>query len=190
MEFKKFKLFLKEDLRVFKLVFGSGILSSLYFPAFRVVFIFRLSQFFYSKRLLRPLSYLLTNINDLLHGVWISPRVEIGKGFLPSHPRGIIINPDTVIGEYCSLMQNVTIGGEKIIIGDYVEILSGAQIINDKNHNQKLFVENEAVIAAGAIVLSSVKANSVMAGVPAVQKKLRSSGEHWLQYRENQVENG
>lgn len=180
---------LKEDLYVFNIVFGKGIGKYFYSPAFRAVFIFRLSQLCFKLKMTKPFAYLLTNLNDFLHGIWISPRVKVGKGFLPSHPRGIVINPDSVIGNYCSILHQVTLGGENIIIGDYVEILAGSKIINDKNHNKSLNIGSGAVIAAGAIVLKDVPPNAVMAGIPAEIKKYRNKNENWVSYRLNNIEN-
>jgi serine acetyltransferase len=178
---------LKGDFYVYKIVFGKGIGKYFYFPAIRTVVLFRLSQLFYVSRITRPIAYLITNLNDFLHGIWIGPRVKVGKGFLLAHPRGIIINPDTVIGEYCSILHQVTLGGESIVIGDNVEILAGAMIINDKLHEKKLYVNNGAVIAAGAIILQDVPQNAVMAGVPAKIKKYKEDNQTWLNFRLNLI---
>jgi serine O-acetyltransferase len=183
MIFKEIYTNVKEDLYVFKLVFGKGIGKYFYFPAVRVIIIFRLSQLLYICRITRPFAYILTNLNDLLHGIWIGPKTKIGKGFMVPHPRGIIIHPDSVIGDYCSMLHQVTLGGEAIIIGDYVEILAGAKIINDKLHDKTLTIGNGAVIAAGAIVLKDVPENAVMAGMPAKVVKYRSIQDNWLSYR-------
>lgn len=180
---KEWKDNVKGDFFVYKLVFGKGIGKYFYFPAIRTVVLFRLSQLLYSSKFTRPLAYIITNINDIFHGIWIGPKVKVGKGLLLAHPRGIIINPDTIIGEYCSILQQVTLGGEGIIIGDNVEILAGAMIINDKLHKKKLLIDNGAVIAAGAIVLGDVPKNSIMAGVPAKIKKFKNEDETWVNYR-------
>ncbi|MDD5322165.1 MAG: hypothetical protein PHD43_16450 [Methylococcales bacterium] len=174
---------LKEDIYVFRLVFGPGIGKYFYYPAFRAIFIFRLSQLFYKCRITQPIAYLLTNINDFIHGIWIGPKVKVGKGLLLSHPRGIILNPDTVIGEYCSILHQVTFGGENIIVGNNVEILAGAKIINDKLKNKKLIIGKGAVLAAGTVVLNDVPDNAVMVGVPGKVAKYRDINDNWLNYR-------
>lgn len=179
----------KGDFYVYRVVFGKGIGKYFYFPAIRTVLLFRLSQLLYKTKITRPLAYIITNLNDLLHGIWIGPRVKVGKGFLLAHPRGIIINPDTIIGEYCSMLQQVTLGGEKIIIGNNVEILAGSMVINDKSHDKELYIGDGTVIAAGAIVLNNTPENSVVAGVPATIKKTKSSNDTWLNYRLNLNEN-
>lgn len=173
---------LKEDIRVFRLIFGSGLGKYFYLPAFRAILIFRLSQLFYQHKFTRPLAYLFTNLNDLMHGIWISPRVKAGKGLSIPHPRGVVVNPETVIGDYCSMLHQVTFGGDRIVVGDNVEIMAGVKIINDKLKNRTLHIGNEAVLGAGAIVLSDVPDNAVMVGIPAKVAKYRQQGDTWLNY--------
>jgi len=180
----------KEDVKVFQLVFGQGIGKYFYYPAFRVVLLFRLSQLCYRYILLRPFAYMLTNLNDFFHGIWIGPKVQVGKGFLLSHPRGIIVHPDTVIGDYCSMLHQVTLGGERIVIGDNVEILAGAKIINDKLHGKDLYIGGSSVIAAGAIVLKSCPKQSVLVGMPAKVVKYREDGDTWINYRLREMGKG
>jgi len=183
LKIKKIIASFKEDLYVFRLVFGKGLLKYFYYPTFRVIFLIRLSQVCYLYKFTRPIAYLLTNLNDFLHGVWIGPKVKIGKGFSLPHPRGVIIHPDTIIGDYCSMLHQVTIGGDSVYIGNNVEILASAQIINDKNKETRLVIGDEAVIAAGAVVLMSVPSNTVVAGVPSKTINIRVKGDNWLKYR-------
>ena len=116
---------LQEDIKVFKLVKGPGLGKYFYFPELRMIVLFRLSQQCYRLKMLKPLAYLLTNLNDFLHGIWIGPRVTVGKGLFFAHSRGLVINPTTKIGSYCSILQRVTIGGPNVTVGNYVEILAG-----------------------------------------------------------------
>lgn len=177
---------IKEDIRVFSLVKGKGLTKYFYYPEFRMILLFRTSQLLYSYKLLRPLSYLLTNLNDFMHGIWIGPRVTAGKGLCFSHARGLVVNPTTVIGNYCSILQRVTLGGPNIIIGDYVEILAGAQIISNKRGKACLSIGEGAVIAAGAVVVHDVAPYTVVAGVPAKVIATRKPDDHWL----NQLSSG
>lgn len=176
---------IKEDIKVFQLVFGLGIGKYFYLPAFRAILFFRLSQLFYQNRFTRPLAYIFTNLNDLMHGIWISPRVKIGKGLSIPHPRGVMVNPDTIIGDYCSILHQVTFGGDKIVVGDNVEIMAGVKIINDKLKNKTLFIGNESVLGAGAIILKDVPDNAVMVGIPAKVAKYRDRNDNWLNYLKN-----
>jgi serine O-acetyltransferase len=153
-----------EDVRVFCASHPGGLGRFFYYPSFRVVFIFRLSQFFYNHHL-RPLSFILTNINDFFHGVWIGPRVRAGKGLLLAHPRGLVVNPGTVIGDYCTLLNGVTLGGPAVSLGNYVEVCAGASIISTAG--RPVLVGDHAVIGAGAVVVAPVPAGAVVGGVPA-----------------------
>lgn len=92
---------------------------------------------------------------------------EIGKGTLfPHHALGIVIHPHAVIGENCTIEQNVTIGGRSGItvlpqIGDDVLIGAGAAIIGPVK------VGNHVQIGAGAVVVKDIPDNCVVVGVPA-----------------------
>jgi serine O-acetyltransferase len=154
----------KEDIRIFWAKQPGGIAKLLYYPDIRVVALFRLSQWCY-RHYLRPVAYFITNLNDFLHGVWIGPRVRAGVGLSLGHPRGIVINPETVIGRYVTIINQVTIGGPSVQIGDFVEIGAGAKIISKRN--QPVIIGAYSIIGAGAVVTRSVPEYSVVAGVPA-----------------------
>jgi serine O-acetyltransferase len=174
----------REDIRIFNLVKGAGFAKYFYYPEIRMLLLFRLSQACYRYRVFRPFAFLFTNINDFLHGIWIGPRVEAGKGLCFSHSRGLVVHPTTKLGCYCSILQRVTLGGPNITVCDYVEILAGAQIISNKHGKGSLHVGEGAVIAAGAVVVSDVEPYTVMAGVPARVVGKRRVGEHWVSYLE------
>lgn len=168
-----------EDLRIFWQKQPGGIGKLFYFPDIRVVAIFRLSQWCYRFHL-KPLAYLLTNLNDFLHGVWIGPRVKAGAGLFLGHPRGIVINPETRIGQYVTIINQVTIGGAAVTIGDYVEIGAGAKIISKAN--KPIMIGDHAVIGAGAVVVHSVPAYAVVAGIPAKVIKYKQISEWWNEH--------
>lgn len=175
---------LKEDIRVFQLVYSQpGLLKYFYQPGFRALIIFRLAQLCFRHRITRPLSYLLVTLNDLLCGVWVGPKVQAGPGLFLGHPRGLVVNPDTKIGNYCSIIQRVTLGGPKIVIGDYVEINAGAQLISNDRGRGSLNIGNNVIVGAGALVLKDVPDCSVVVGVPAKVVKTIGPEENWVNYR-------
>lgn len=153
-----------EDVRVFSAAHPGGVFKYFYYPSFRVVLVFRLSCFFYRIGL-RPIAYLFTNLNDFFHGVWIGPRVKAGRGLLLAHPRGLVVNPETVIGDYCTLLNGVTLGGPSVSLGDYVEVCAGASVIS--TDSRSVHVGDHVVIGAGAVVVSSISSKSIVGGVPA-----------------------
>lgn len=180
---------LAQDRKVFCLVHPEkGLLKYIYFPDFRALVFFRLSQWSFQFRLLRPFAYVLTVLNDILHGVWIGPKVQIAPGLFFGHPRGLVVNPGTKIGNYCSILQQVTIGGPNITIGDYVEINAGAKIISNVRGKRKLTIGDNVIIAAGAVVIEDVPDYSIVAGVPARVVKTISEADNWVAFRHRRNE--
>ena len=175
---------ISEDFRVFKLVYtGSTVLNFFYSPSFKIVLIFRISQLCYKHKITRILAYFFTVLNDFLHGVWIGPGVKVGKRFFLGHPRGLVVNPNVIIGDYFSIIQQVTLGGPKTIIGDFVSINAGAKIISDPTKNQEVKIGDNCIIAAGAVVLQSMPENTVVGGVPAKVLKELPENENWISRR-------
>ena len=84
---------------------------------------------------------------------------------------GVIIGSDTIIGENCTIHQNVTTGerygthpGGQPIIGNNVRIYTGATILG------KITIGDNAVIGAHSLVLHDVEAKSLVFGIPARKK--------------------
>jgi len=103
-------------------------------------------------------------------GCEIHSVMEVGEGLqLPHNGLGVVINPNTVIGNNVKIHQNVTLGGREgsgcPIIGDDVLIGAGAVVLGD------IHVGNGAKIGAGAVVLKDVPAASIAVGVPATIKE-------------------
>jgi serine O-acetyltransferase len=118
-----------------------------------------------------------------LLGVEIPPSVSIGKGFrLPHGAVGLVIGGATVIGDNVKIFQGVTLGfadeylrpdqlpadvGDigKIVVEDDVVVGAGAKVL--LKCGQTLVIGRGAVIGANAVVLKSVPAGEVWAGIPA-----------------------
>lgn len=184
---KKFWTNIREDYKIFKLVHkGNLILNTVYLPSFKIVLLFRLSQLCVNYKLLLPIAYVFTIFNDFLHGVWIGPKVKVGKGFYLGHPRGLVVNPNTVIGDYCSIIQQVTLGGPNTVIGNYVSINAGAKIISDPIKGNKVVIGDNCVIAANSTILESMPKDSIIAGTPGKVVKNILAGEHWI-YRRKKI---
>ena len=118
-----------------------------------------------------------------LLGVEIPPGVSIGKGFrLPHGAVGLVIGGATVIGDNVKIFQGVTLGFAdeylrrdqmpaddedigRIVVEDDVVIGAGAKVL--LKCGQTLVIGRGAVIGANAVVLKSVPAGEVWAGIPA-----------------------
>ena len=169
-----------EDIRIFSEKHkDQGFFKYVYYPDIRVVMLIRLQNWF-SCHGLRPLAYLIVMLNDFLHGVWVGPRVQIGQGLSLGHPRGLVINPGTKIGRYCTILNQVTLGGPNVVINDYVEIGVGAKVISTKD--REVVIGEHSIIGAGAVVVHSIPPHSVVAGVPGRVIKEKDM-DKWLKER-------
>lgn len=155
---------LRKDIKKFEEQHGAGLFPKIYYPMFSAVVIFRLQCYLYRYKFFRPLSYLCVRINDFFHGIWIGPRVKVGGGLFLAHARGLIVNPETIIGENCTILQHVTIGGPGVIIGDDVLIGAGAKIISRRHVVGGLKIGSKVKVGAGAIVMNDVVPGATVVG--------------------------
>ena len=89
----------------------------------------------------------------------LAPESFIGKGCIVNH--GAIVDHEVTVGSGSHLAPNCTLGGN-VTIGKEVLVGSGATILPG------LVIGDRAIIAAGAVVIENVKANTLVKGVPAV----------------------
>lgn len=102
-------------------------------------------------------------------GVFIGALSVIGAGaVLKDHVfvnRGVTVGHDTVLHEYVRLNPGSNVAG-------HVEILDGAMIGLGANVIDEIVIGRRAVVAAGAVVIRDVSERTMVAGVPAVVKKV------------------
>ena len=96
----------------------------------------------------------------MMTGVTIMPSADIGPGLLIHTPYAINIG-GTRIGENCTVASGVTIAAGSLGIGDNVYFGAGAKLIGDAK------IGNNVVIVANSLVLTDVKDNLTVVGVPA-----------------------
>ena len=114
------------------------------------------------------LSFHFQSRSSELFGVDIHPAARIGTGVMLDHATGITIGETAVVGDDCSLLHGVTLGGTGKNHGDRhpkigrgVLLSVGAKILGN------ITVGDEAKVAAGSVVLKDVPAHCTVAGVPA-----------------------
>ena len=106
-------------------------------------------------------------------GIEIHPGATIGKGLFIDHGMGVVIGETTEIGNNCTLYQGVTLGGtgkdtgkRHPTLGNNVLVGCGARVLGPFK------VGDNARIAAGAVVLNEIPADSTAVGVPAQVVKM------------------
>ena len=167
-----FWLTLKADIERFQgLDHGGRILfRGLLSQGFFALLTYRIFRWFHERRIpTQPIRFLFERIIEITTGISLPAQARIGKGLRIHHFGGIILHPEVVLGEGCTIYQGVTLGdlGEKggvPCVGNYVFIGTGAKILGN------LTIGDHACIGANAVVLKSVPPGCVAVGVPAVIK--------------------
>lgn len=141
------------------------------YPGLHVVGIYRMSHWLWIhgfKFLARFLSY----IGRVLTGAEIHPGATIGKRLFIDHGFGVVIGETSTVGDDVTIYHGVTLGGVAPInekkgalrhpqIGNNVIIGAGAKLLG------AIHIGDHARIGSNAVVLNSVEAFSVAAGIPA-----------------------
>ncbi len=139
----------------------------LLYPGFHAVMFHRFAHMLYRCHL-RFIPRLISQISRFLTKIEIHPGATIGKGLLIDHGCGVVIGETTVIGDDCTIYQGVTLGGtgkdtgkRHPTLGNNVMVGSGAKILGP------FTVGDNSKIAANAVLLREVEADSTCVGVPA-----------------------
>ena len=135
----------------------------------------RIAHWFY-KHNMRFLARFVSQWSRHFTGIEIHPGAKIGRRLVIDHGMGIVIGETAEIGDDVLLYQGVTLGGtgkdkgkRHPTIGNNVMVGCGAKVLGPFN------VGDNARIAANAVVLSEIPADSTAVGVPA--KVVRVAGE-------------
>jgi serine O-acetyltransferase len=116
------------------------------------------------------LAHLLSYLNQIIFGIEISPRCAIGPGIFFPHTSGTVIGASK-IGSYVTIFQGVTLGARQIDmsydlslrpeLGDYVVVGAGAKVLGG------ICLGDNVKVGANSVLLRSVSANAIVAGIPA-----------------------
>lgn len=145
----------------------SKLEALLCYPGLHAIIMYRISHFFYNKRLFL-IARLISQFARFLTGIEIHPGAVIGRRLFIDHGMGIVIGETTEIGDDVTLYQGVTLGGtgkdkgkRHPTIHNNVTIGSGAKILGP------ITIGTNAKIGAGAVVLRCVPPSTTAVGVPA-----------------------
>jgi serine O-acetyltransferase len=116
----------------------------------------------------RDFAFFLQSLGSQFFSVDIHPAARFGKGIMLDHATGFVVGETAVVGDNCSFLHGVTLGGSgketgdrHPKIGNNVLIGAGASVLGN------IQVGNCSRVAAGSVVLVDVPVNTTVAGVPA-----------------------
>ena len=139
----------------------------MYFKGYMAIQAYRFSSALFKSGRELLAFHLQYRISELF-SVDINPSAQIGSGIMLDHATGFVMGETAVVGNNCSIMQGVTLGGtgnnledRHPKIGDYVLIGANASVLGN------IVIAKGSKIAAGSVVLNSCSENCTLAGVPA-----------------------
>jgi serine O-acetyltransferase len=112
------------------------------------------------RQLLLVLTLIQRRTVELVTGVEISPRAEIGPGFVVHTTHGVFV-AETRIGRNCVVQHGVAITHGVRGVGDDVYFGPGAKVIG------RAAIGNNVRVVANSVVMTDVADNLTVVGVPA-----------------------
>lgn len=139
----------------------------LYFKGFHALVAYRCAHELWRQGR-RDFALYLQSQSSRIFSVDIHPGARFGKGIMLDHANGLVVGETAVVGDNCSFLHAVTLGGSgkdtgdrHPKLGDNVLVGAGAKILGN------IRVGRCSRIAAGSVVLQDVPRNTTVAGVPA-----------------------
>lgn len=150
------------------------LISLLTEPGFKFVFWLRITRYFFLKgkkaRLLFLISRFILKHYSYKYEFDITYRTPIGPGLSIAHI-GYCVVGASKIGSNCFLRPGVVLGknltdnGATPVVGDNVHFGAGCKVIGN------IYIGNNVVIGANAVVTHDVPSNTAVGGIPARQLK-------------------
>jgi serine O-acetyltransferase len=139
----------------------------LYFKGFHAIQAHRLTHWLWRNGERDFCEYLQSRSSEVFQ-TDIHPAARFGKGILLDHATGLVVGETAVVGDDVMIQQDVTLGGTGKESGDrHPKIGSGVIIGAGAKILGAIVVEDNARVAAGAVVLHGVPSRATVAGVPA-----------------------
>ncbi len=139
----------------------------LYFKGFHALVTYRFAHELWRQGR-HDFALYLQSQSSRIFAVDIHPAARLGKGLMLDHATGFVCGETAVVGDNCSFLHAVTLGGSGKQSGDRhpkigagVLIGAGAKVLGN------IHVGNCSRIAAGSVVLIDVPPHMTVAGVPA-----------------------
>ena len=139
----------------------------LYFKGFHAIQAHRLAHWAWGEGR-RDFALYLQSRSSQIFQTDINPQAKLGRGLFMDHATGVVMGATATVGNDCSILHGVTLGGTGKESGDRhpkvgcgVLIGAGATILGN------ISVGDCARVAAGSLVLKPVPDRTTVAGVPA-----------------------
>lgn len=139
----------------------------LYFKGFHALMTHRFAHQLWNRNR-KDFALYLQSQSSKLFGVDIHPAATFGRGIMLDHATGFVVGETAIVGDNCSFLHGVTLGGSgkdtgdrHPKIGNNVLIGAGAKVLGN------IRVDCCSRIAAGSVVLNHVPRETTVAGVPA-----------------------
>ncbi len=136
------------------------------YPGVHALALYRIAHWLLQNRV-PLLPRFLSHLGRFMTGIEIHPGATIGKGVFIDHGMGVVIGETAVIGDYCLIYQNVTLGGtgkqtgkRHPTLGNNVVVGAGAKVLGNIN------IGSNVRVGAGSIVLRNVPDDCTVVGVP------------------------
>jgi len=125
----------------------------------------------------KDLAFYLQSQSSKIFATDIHPAARFGSGIMLDHATGLVVGETAVIGDNCSILHGVTLGGSGRVTGDrHPKIGAGVMIGAGAKVLGNIHVGNCCLIASGSVLLMDVPPQKTVAGVPA--KIVGSIGAH------------
>ncbi len=148
----------------------------------QATFFYRMSHAMW-RREIKWVPDVIGTTSKQITGLEIYYSAQIGPGLKIIHGVGAVIGAMCTVGSEFTIYQGATVGdklgrdtGKRPVVGDQVIATVGAQILGP------VTIGSKSVIAANAVVLSSIPERSVAAGVPARVVVANLSDEAFAEY--------
>ncbi len=109
----------------------------------------------------------LSHLARFFTGIEIHPGATIGRGVFIDHGMGVVIGETAIVGDYCLIYQNVTLGGtgkesgkRHPTLGNHVVVGAGAKVLGN------IRIGSHVRIGASSVVLRDIADDCTVVGVP------------------------
>ncbi len=139
----------------------------LYFKGFQAVQIYRMAhRLWHMGR--KDFAFYLQSRTSQIFSIDIHPAATIGRGIMIDHAHNLVIGETASVGDDCSLLHGVTLGGTGKAQGDrHPKVRRGVLLGAGATVLGNIEIGECARVASGSVVLHDVPSNRTVAGVPA-----------------------